>query len=179
MIVGHQNLGFLNFWPDQNFLHFLPNQNFLYLFLKIPTTRMRLKNPRPTKPRKPDFLTQKCFIVFSPKNNSTKVSYPFSKKPTQPKFIILSWKKQPPEFVWKNLGHKSPRKLNFWTKISYTSQKTQYNQNFLSFLKKTNSTKIPYTFLEKPTLQVCLREPIIRRTKFLILFFKKPVVLFR
>ena len=41
-----------------------------------------------------------------------------------------------------------------------------------SFPKKNNPTKISCTFSKKPTLRICLKEPIIRPTKFIMLFLK-------
>ena len=65
------------------------------IFPKYPTTRIRLKKPWSTKPRKSKFLAQD-FLTFP-------------KKTTHIKFLILSRKNQPnqnflyfSESVWKN-----------------------------------------------------------------------------
>ena len=58
------------------------------IFPKYPITRIRLKKPWSTEPRKSKFLAQ-YFLTFPEKNNPHKISYTFSKKPTQPKFLIF------------------------------------------------------------------------------------------
>lgn len=73
----------------------------IYTLPEKPTTWVRLKKFRPSKPRPLTFLTQSKFFVLSKKYQTNQISYNYSKKPTQPKFLILSRKFQYSESVPK------------------------------------------------------------------------------
>ena len=83
--------------PNQTFLYFLelkqPNKSSLYFYKNTSATKIPYTVSKKTNSTK-TWVTQ----TFG----STKIFCNFSEKPTQPKFLILSWKTRPPDSIWKN-----------------------------------------------------------------------------